>query len=159
AALRGEGFRCFIDFGEMAGGNLLSTSVERALRRSRVLVLVASPAAVKTSPYVRGELGLFAPLKRPIIPINVKGALSAILPSSPLNNILADRIWIDDDDGELATGPSTRVIGEIERSFSFIRRSRVRQSIAWSLVLGFAALSIVAEWNRETAARQRDAAL
>lgn len=165
-ALRAKGFRCFIDSGEMAGGEVLSASVERGLRRSRILVLVASRRALLESLYVRNEIGVFSSFGRPIIPVNVAGVLRETLPLSPLRGVLVDRIWVDDEASTLDAGPSPNVVAEIERSFAFVRRSRVRQAFATSLVIVFGLITAWALWqryeaeySRQRAELQRDAAL
>ena len=158
--LRNEGFRCFLDEGEMSGGDQLRPSIARALRRSRVLVLVATERAVLHSKFVRGELSDFAAFKRPIIPVNVAGALSVHLAQSPLEKVLRDRIWIDDtgaSSGEVP--PSPNVAAEIERTFSFIRRARIRQAFAWSLAAIFGLLAAAAEMQRRAAEINRKAAV
>jgi WD40 repeat protein len=160
AELRSKGFRCFLDESELGGGDKLTSSLARSLRRSRALVLVATERAILHSAFVRDEVSGFAPYERPIIPISVAGTFARHLAQSPLAVILSERIWIDDQEATSGhVAPSKSVISEIARSYSFIRRARIRQAFAWSLVAVFSVLALSAEIQRRTAESNRQTAV
>src|SRR5207237_6353570 len=69
-------FACFIDEEESPPGLSLGSTLEKALRKSAVLVLLATERAL-TRPYVALEFERFVPTKRRIIPINISGAVTS----------------------------------------------------------------------------------
>src|SRR5437667_265488 len=75
ARLRSEDFLCFLDDHESPPGTSLTRSIERALKRSRVLILVATTKAFE-SEWVGREIEKFGRYRRPIIPINIQRALN-----------------------------------------------------------------------------------
>ena len=58
ARLRAQDFLCYLDDHESPPGTALTRSIDRALDRSRVLVLIASPAALQ-SEWVSKEVEQF----------------------------------------------------------------------------------------------------
>jgi WD40 repeat protein len=157
-ALQRPGYRCFIDQGEMSSGERLTSAVERSFRRSRSLVLIAAEHALLRSSFVKQEIGGFEATGRPIIPISLAGSLQANLDASSLRTVLLDRIWIDDDLPNSATGPSANVVAEIRRSFAFVRRMRIRQAVIFGIIAALTTTAAIAWWERELAVgRQREA--
>lgn len=155
--LVGAGFRCFLDDREMSGGTPLKASVDRALQRSTILVLVASADAFDSS-YVEEEVKAFDHLNRPIVPLNIEHFLTSYQGNTEVWEQIRDRVWIDDATGRLATGPGEEVVTQISRSYRFIRTTRWRQLLAWSLVLVFGGLAVLAEWQRREANWQKNVA-
>ena len=70
-----KGFLCFLDQYGTDINDQLPLSLKLKLRRSTVLVLIGSLAAVKSKP-IRDEVELFKKTERAIIPIDVDGAFS-----------------------------------------------------------------------------------
>src|SRR5215475_16211767 len=95
-------FSCFIDKEESPPGSSLDPTLAKALRKSAVLVLLATERAL-TRPYIVSEFEKFAATGRRIIPINICDALSAddeaALARAPWNIIKSrNLIWIDEAD-------------------------------------------------------------
>jgi len=156
-ALQKRGYRCFIDHEAMSSGQKLRETVALNLRHSRVLILIATEKALN-SPFVQQEVEEFERTRRPIISISLAGSLQAHIGASPLRDILADRIWVDDSHPASETELSAGVVAEITRAFSFVRRGRVRQLVIVSAFMILAATAAVAIWQRQVAiGRQRQA--
>lgn len=75
-----KGFSCFLDRHDVRAGDELDATLVRALRASRMLVLVGSPGALQ-SRYVHLEVKTFAALgrrRRKLIPINIGNNLTDV---------------------------------------------------------------------------------
>jgi WD40 repeat protein len=138
-------FSCFIDEEESPPGSSLDPTLAKALKKSAVLVLLATERAL-TRPYIVSEFEKFAPTERIIVPINLLGALTRneeeALSRSPWNIIKTRKlIWIDEADEAFAKGmPSPPIADGIDKLFKYTRRnSRVRTEI-----IATAALVLVA---------------
>src|SRR5215510_3604156 len=68
-------FSCFIDEEESPPGSSLRPTLETALKKSAILVLLATERAL-TRPYIALEVEKFVPTKRTIVPINIYEALT-----------------------------------------------------------------------------------
>jgi len=141
-------FACFIDEEESPPGLSLGPTLEKALKKSAVLVLLATERAL-TRPYVALEFESFAPTKRRIIPINISGALTSnderALSQAPWN-LISERklIWIDESAEAFAKqNPSPPIADGIDKLFKYTRRNvRVRTEI-----IGTAALVLLAAFG------------
>ncbi|HSE17218.1 MAG TPA: TIR domain-containing protein [Pyrinomonadaceae bacterium] len=134
-------FACFLDKEESPPGLSLGPTLEKALKKSAVLVLLATERAL-TRPYIEMEFGRFVTAKRKIIPINIAGALTRnngeILTRAPWN-IIEDQklIWIDETPEAFAQQrPSPPIADGIDKLFKYTRRNvRVRAEIIGTAVL------------------------
>lgn len=138
-------FSCFIDEEEAPPGSSLDPILAKALKKSAVLVLLATERAL-TRPYITLEFEKFVATGRRIIPINICGALSAndeaALRREPWKIIKSrNLIWIDESDEAFAKqNPSPSIADGIDKLFKYTRRnSRVRAEI-----IGTAALVVLA---------------
>src|SRR5215510_9365587 len=138
-------FSCFIDKEESPPGSSLDPTLAKALRKSAVLVLLATERAL-TRPYIVSEFEKFAATERTIVPINILGALTkddeAVLSKSPWSLITERKIvWIDEaDDAFAKQKPSPQIADGIDKLFKYTRRNaRVRTEI-----IGTAALVLLA---------------
>lgn len=120
-------YSCFLDADEAPAGASLSTTLQKALNRSAVLVVVGSHAATQ-SHYVGQEVAHFSTTKRDVLPINIGGLRDAHWGTFQA----ADHIWIDETEDALVAGrPSHAVVDAIEKRFRYTRRNvRVRTQIA-----------------------------
>ena len=131
-------FACFLDKEESPPGLSLGPTLEKALKKSAVLVLLATERAL-TRPYIEMEFGRFVTAKRKIIPINIAGALTnEVLTRSPWK-IIEDQklIWIDETPEAFAQQrPSPPIADGIDKLFKYTRRNvRVRAEIIGTAVL------------------------
>jgi len=131
-------FACFIDKEESPPGLSLGPTLEKALKKSAVLVLLATERSL-TRPYIEMEFTRFVAAKRKIIPINIAGALnSEVLTRNPWNVIEDQKlIWIDETPEAFAQQrPSPPIADGIDKLFKYTRRNvRVRAEIIGTAVL------------------------
>lgn len=149
------GYTCFLDQWHPVVSAVVPPSILRALRHASIQVIIATPAAT-ASEAVAQEVQLFAARRRPVVPIDVGGALASA-PWAPLLQGVARSV----ESSESVAGglPSDAVVRRLLETFQFPRRtSRVRLSLG-----GFAAVSLLAGaaglWQATVAARERQAAL
>ena len=134
-------FSCFIDEEESPPGSSLDPTLAKALKKSAVLVLLATERAL-TRPYILSEFEKFAATQRTIVPINILGALTnndeAALSKAPWK-IINDRklVWIDETDEAFAKqNPSPQIADGIDKLFKYTRRNtRVRTEIIGTAML------------------------
>ena len=144
--LKGRQFSCYIDRTETLPGEELLPHIRRALRRSRMLVVIVTPGAIM-SPWVTRELEEFLrqPTKR-IIPIDT-GVLGQPIASSyePWRQ-LQGRDWLSCSQHELASGQPAPAIGEgIDRAFKGTRsKTKFRRLVllVCALLFGIAAVAV-----------------
>ena len=134
-------FACFIDKEESPPGLSLGPTLEKALKRSAVLVLLATERAL-TRPYIHQEFETFVAAGRKIIPINISDALTKnneeALTTAPWKIIKEQKlIWIDEAaDAFAKQQPSPPIADGIDRLFKYTRRNvRVRAEIIGTAVL------------------------
>src|SRR5678816_1999136 len=134
-------FACFLDKEESPPGLSLGPTLEKALKKSAVLVLLATERAL-TRPYIELEFGRFVAAQRKIIPINIADALTRnngeALTKAPWNIINEQKlIWIDETAEAFAQQrPSPPIADGIDKLFKYTRRNvRVRAEIIGTAVL------------------------
>ena len=151
-------FRCFLDESDAPVGAELSPTISRGLRRSRELLVLATPASI-ASEWVTKEVAEFLRYHRGgIIPINFTGCLATGSPPSGALTPLAprDAIWIDEDNHDT---PSDHVVGAILGRFTHVRANTRR---TWFLAAATTVLAIattLALWQWREAERQRAIAI
>jgi WD40 repeat protein len=119
-ALQQRKFSVFLGGWGASPGVKLSRNVVRAARLCRLLVVVATPAAVGSSA-VQNEIDLFASRHRTVVPIDVGGAIGD------------RRRWPGTDPVREEPGvpPSPHVLERIENAATFVRQDvRLRRFIA-----------------------------
>jgi len=134
-------FSCFIDEEESPPGSSLDPTLAKALKKSAVLVLLATDRAL-TRPYIVSEFEKFASTERTIVPINILGALTnndeAALSRAPWKVITERKlVWIDETDDAFAKqNPSPQIADGIDKLFKYTRRNtRVRTEIVGTAML------------------------
>jgi WD40 repeat protein len=151
ARLQSEDLVCFLDREALLAGDVLNSSLERGIRRSSVLLLIASPGAI-ASPHVGLELSLAENLAKSVLSIDVGGLAAQLRRPS-----VRDAIWINEAPEVFAQGrPSDDAVTEIRKRFQSRRRNRVMRLILMSVILGLAALASWALVERSIA-RDREA--
>lgn len=164
--LQGD-FLCFLDDHESPPGTPLKSSINRALDRSRVLLLIAT-SDVLSSEWVPAEVERFGRSGRPIIPLSLQGALTTQnMEGTPFAVLRrTDVIWIDEDPEITPKDfPSDKVVGNIQRLFVWRRARRNIQVAVAAIILallGFSIYSFIqkraADANAQEARSQRTAA-
>jgi hypothetical protein len=148
--LTGLDFACFIDSEELPLGEGLRPSLARAIRRSRVLLLVGTRNAL-TAPYVDVELGAALALRRAVIPIDVDG-----IRKTERWPELVDVPWLEEP-LQGATEPSERVLADVRRHFAFTRRNAIARRLVGTAAFVFFCVAAFAtvQWRNAEAERVR----
>jgi WD40 repeat protein len=148
-------FSCFFDRKELPYGDVLTSSLRRAIRRSKALVLVGTSGALD-APYVKVEF--FEALKRrrtKVIPIDIDGIRQSINVGEA-----GDLIWINEAEAAArAKCPSAAVLEGIGNHFRFTRRNTIARRGVGMAAVFFLVLSIVSVWQWRVAVAQRDTAI
>ncbi len=154
------GFSCFLDQEETEGGVELTPALQRALRRSRLLVVLAEPD-VASSRYVPDEIRTFAGKRKGrIVPINVRSFLAPGKPQPEPFDYLQTLTWLNEAEREFELGsPTETVLGGIRRAFGRVRVASISRAIMWATIIVLAAIAVVALWQRQTAVREAEMAL
>lgn len=132
AQLTKRGFLRFIDLLGTDPDERVPESLKSKVRRSTVFILVATEGAALSSA-VSEEVAEFAKTKRPIIPIDINGALKHAR-YEPLVRGLAQTEETD------PTHPSDQVMSRIENSFKYTRRNQTLRKVFLGTVVGIFAL-------------------
>ena len=134
-------FSCFLDKEEAPAGLSLDPTLEKALKRSAVLVLLATERALKR-PYIQQEFETFVAAGKKIITINILDSLTKnnehALTIAPWKTIKEQKlIWIDEAaDAFTKQQPSPPIADGIDKLFKYTRRNvRVRAEIIGTAVL------------------------
>jgi tetratricopeptide (TPR) repeat protein len=157
--LEQAGFRVFLDQTEYVAGVDLRRETRRQVIKSRKIVVVARPGALK-SEWVKREVDVaLAHGKIPVI-LNLNGALEAAPEDAVLATIARERHWLrlnvtlDSPDGE----PSDQTVSELVRGFNHTRQETKRQRIFATAAAILALMAGVATWQAIEAIRARTVA-
>ncbi len=158
--LREQDFSVFFSEEEAPPGADLDSTLRKALRRSRVLVVVASRGALLESQWVRKEVEEFRRVrpKRPVVPIDVDDAIAEYGPSSDAANWLGHkgRIWLDESDQAVKCGiASPEVVRRLFLTPRFIRANKRLQLLSSAIALGLLTLTAWAWYSRGQAIEQQ----
>lgn len=162
--LRERDFSVFFSEDEAPPGQALDSTLRRALRRSRILVVIANRGTLAEPRWIRTEVEEFRRIHpdRPVIPISVGGALQdaqlAALAQPWLG--FADRIWLDETEAGLAQGMASLAL--VERLATAPAHRRANQMWRWIVRATVASLALLlgaALWSaklaRDSEARAR----
>ena len=149
--LKAAGITPFLDRDETPGGAQLTPSLVRALRRSRMLVVLLTPD-VLDSEWVQQEVETFSKFKgRAIAPINIDNYIARHKLDGTRLARLKDYSWIEETRQGLETGvPSETVLTEIGKGFRKVRVRSISRLIviAVMVALGIAAVAAFTEMRR-----------
>jgi tetratricopeptide (TPR) repeat protein len=163
--LRSHGFEVFLDRDDYASGDDWKKVGAWKLRRTGQLVLVGSPAAVRSAPVIR-EVQIFSGTGRRIVPIDFDGTLEWKTQDTPLAQYLpAEILRIREPALALEAGPSELVVDTIRRTFNLVRQDKKRVNVLIGVAVVLAAIaaiaifeSVVATKAQHVAEEQRDKA-
>jgi hypothetical protein len=140
--LEALGYQVFLDrLGYVSGDDWKSVGAW-TLRRTGQLILIATSAALTSTPVER-EVQIFRQTNRRIIPVSIDGALDWGRAETPLLRYLPPEILrIYEPREALSSGPSAETVSTIHRSFNLVRQDtkRLRAVGATALVLGILAI-------------------
>ncbi len=158
AALKNRGFRCFLDHKDMPPGQSLSATTRQGLSASRVLLLVATEAAME-SRYVEEEVRAFHATARPVVAINLGGTLERTPVDIGVRALLGDNIWFSEPGINVSPAPSDSALASLVRSFTFTKESTKRQRWLVATVVVLLSLTIAASAASYIASQSRREAL
>lgn len=161
--LRERGFTVFFSEDQAAVGDELDTTLQRALRSSRVLVVVANRGTLADPRWVRTEVEEYRRRRArgSIVPISVDGALHDPLLGMSSQPWLqhTGRIWIDETAESCASGRvSDAVVERLVTAPHAIRSLVWLRLVVVSMFLLILALALGAVFQRNQATEQRDQA-
>ncbi len=114
--LRERDFSVFFSEDETPPGEQLDSALRTALRSSKTLVVIANRGTLKDPRFVRTEVEEFREYHpdRPVIPINVGGALQdpALIESAQKWLGYEGKIWLDESEEAVAAGMASEGVAE-----------------------------------------------
>jgi hypothetical protein len=156
--LKAQGFTVFLDEEEYARGDNWTLLGRRALRKTRQLILVATPKVHASGPVLK-ELTAFESTGRRIIPIEIGDALDPRkYPKSPLLPLIpAELLKITQplQQGAIPNEAPAEVIRELRRGFKHVRQAQIRIRVLLGACLVLLGLLSIAVWQGITAELQR----
>jgi WD40 repeat protein len=142
--LRDRDFSVFFSEEEAPPGEQLDSTLRKALLRSKTLVVVANRGTLQEPRHVRMEVEEFRRNhpERPVIPINVDGALQDAALTESVQEWLdyEGKIWLDESEEAVAAGvASDRVVERLA-----IAPTRAKANVKWRWVRNVAVVMLVA---------------
>lgn len=115
-------YTCFLDSTDYQKGEDWKGAGQVALRRTRKLILVATPAVFESEPVLR-EVRLFRKSERDIIPIDVGDTLANADSETALMRLIPKKVLHAKDDDAMRTAvPSEDVIDDLRNTFRLMRQ-------------------------------------
>lgn len=161
--LRERDLSVFFSEDEAPPGEPLSDTLQRALLRSKLLVVIVNRGTLEVPNWVRTEVETFRTHRpgRPVIPVCLDGSLR----DRPLSEAVqpwlqhAQNIWLDERAEDADKGLATD--GLVARLLTAPRRLRANtlwRALVVVVGLGLATLTALAAWQAIVATRERDRA-
>lgn len=170
----------FLDDTEMAAGSPLRATIGRALQRSGLLVVVATPMAFRSG-HVADEVRTFKLLDKNIVPIAPADIVARFRQQMPLDATtvelpqyatdatpetcerfmlatLRQYIWVEEATSFSADAPSMGVVQKIRNSVGSLHRARLRTVTIGAVAAVFLAVAFVAYIQRYEAVAQQERA-
>jgi TIR domain len=142
--LEADGFQVFLDRADYALGDDWKKAGAWTLRHTGQLILVGSPAAIRSDPVIH-EVKIFSKTRRRIVPIDFAGSLEWTESDSPLAPYLPAQILrIREPAAALHSGPSEETVAAIRRTFDLVRHDRKRVSAFAIIALLLGVLAVAA---------------
>lgn len=163
--LRERGFTVFFSEDEAPVGNQLDNTLRRAIRRSRMLVVIANQETLREPRYVRREVEEFSQHrpKSPVAVINIDNALP-VGENADVDKVSAwlpfhNRIWVNESRAAwLENNVSDEVTERLITTPISIRSvTRLRYTVS-AIVATFAVVAVLAMVQRSEAVNQRNRA-
>ncbi|SRR6266516_1465111 len=153
--LKAQGFTVFHDEEEYARGDNWTLLGGRALKKTRQLILVATPRVHQSAPVLK-ELTAFQSTGRRIIPIEIGDSLDPQkYPKSPLLPLIpAEVLRINQplqQDGTIPNEAPAEVVRELRRGFQHVRQAQLRVRFLLGACLVLLGVSSIAIWQAITA--------
>lgn len=145
-ALRDSGFECFLDRSRFRIGDDWRKIGAWTLRRTANLIVVGSPAAVK-SKAVRYEVETFQRHGNRVAPIDFGGTLKRNESNTEMMKLLPESvIRLEESRDCLDAGPSDGIVRRLQTDFQGLRQNQWRARLLAAAALTFAVVAGVALW-------------
>lgn len=162
--LRERDFTVFFSEDEASPGGELDRTLQDALRRARLLVVVLNHGTVQDPRWVRVEAELFRRLHpgRLVIPINIGGALDDAAAADAVDGWLGfrGRIWIDETEAALEAGVASDAVVDrlaaAPRGVRASRRWRATVVVAFLLLAATSAAAVLFGLSSRDNAREAE---
>ena len=157
--LEQAGFRVFLDQTEYVAGLDLRKETRRQVLKSRKLVVIGRPAALK-SEWVKREVEVALSAKKTPVLVDVNNSVANAPEGASLAAMAQEQQWLrleetlSDPDGS----PTDRLISELVRGFNHTRQETKRQRVLVGVALFLAVSAGVAVWQAIIATQQREEA-
>lgn len=156
--LKAQGFTVFLDEEEYSRGDNWTLLGRRALRKTRQLILVATPRVHESGPVLK-ELTAFQSTGRRIIPVEIGDALNPQkYPESPLLPLIpAELLRINQplQQDAIPNEVPPEVVRELRRGFHHVRQAQIRVRFLLGACLVLLGLLGIAVWQGIRAEIQR----
>ena len=138
----------------------LQPALQRALRRSRLLVVVAETNVLR-SVYVPKEIEQFLQKRKGrVLPINVGSFLESGKTQPAPFDYLQGITWLSESEQAFQLGsPTEEVVNGIQKSFRRLRVASISRVITWATIVFLFSAATVALVQRQAAVRQAEIAL
>src|SRR6266550_174040 len=160
--LKAQGFTVFLDEEDYARGDNWTLLGRRALRKTKQLILVATPKVHQSAPVLK-ELTAFESTGRRIIPIEIGDSLNPQkYPESPLLPLIpAELLKINQplQQDAIPNEAPPEVVRELRRGFQHVRQAQIRVRVLLGACLVLLGLLSIAVWQGITAELQRKSAV
>jgi WD40 repeat protein len=142
-------FSVYRDVGQLVSGDSLRRMINWGLRRTKVLIVVCTPEALK-SRWIADEIAVFSRLRRRIIPVDIEGALQrADWPAVTGKN---EVLYLEDSE----QGPSLETLRAIQESFSRTRTNVIARVTLAAIGLALVCLGAVLTAKSSQAANRAE---
>lgn len=149
--LRELDFTVFFSEDEAPVGDQLESSLQQALNRSQTLVVIANRGTLAEPRWVRTEVEEFRRRhpRRPIVPINIGGALQdpTLVADADAWLRFRDRIWVEESEEAGAAGiASDDVVARLATAPTASRANSRWRVVVGSVIVGLVGLAVAAVW-------------
>ena len=157
--LKAQGFTVFLDEEDYARGDNWTLLGRRALRKTRQLILIATPKVHQSAPVLK-EVTAFQSTGRRIVPIEIGDSLdrqkysrSPLLPLIPAELLRIDQPL--QQDGTIPNEAPPEVVRELRKGFQHVRQAQIRVRVLLGACLVLLGLLSIAVWQGIRAELQR----
>lgn len=159
--LRERDLSVFFSEDELPPGEPLSSTLKRALLRSKLLVVIVNRGTLELPNWVRIEVETFRSQRpgRPVIPVCLDGCFSDPALSAAVHPWLkhGESIWLDEQPESAARGLATdELVARLLTAPRRLKASTLWRAVVSVATLSLAALASAAAWQAVAAMRERD---
>lgn len=148
--LERSGIVCFLDRNDVLAGSSLNPTLVKALKKSRLLLVVATSGAGQ-SRHVQLEIQTFVATGRPVVPVDFAGSYAR--GEWPLLKPL-DLVWLDELSSALEGRPSAEVLQGVRQHLKSAGSRVFAQRLLVFVAVILAALGGAAWWSAQQASEQ-----